>query len=126
MTEQEFALAPIGIKWSHLKRTMDYIATMDALCIDKQSSYDMRRRYNPQHSTEFVKLEEKALKNETRKLRIDQAQRWQHVKALYCAHRDELANTLDTEVYAECRSIMERIFTTEVDDALRNILEDNS
>ena len=71
-----------------------------------------------------VRLPEKDKKREERNLRLDQYQRWSHVKALYCIHRDELADTLGNEDYTECKNIMEKMFTLEVDDALRDILNE--
>ena len=109
MTPEEFAVLTTGEKWAHINVVMAYIANMDR-------AYNMRVRLNPHHPVEHQKQEE-------RNVRLDQFQRWSHVKDLYAAHRDELANTLDNERYQECRSIMERIFTTEVDDALRGIVD---
>jgi hypothetical protein len=108
MNEEEFTSLSLPAKWDHLKKTMDYIVQMD-------SAYSMRRRLNPHHP-------EKDKKQEERNLRLDQYQRWAHIKALYSVHRDELANTLENEEYAKCKSIFEKIFTQEVDDALRNII----
>lgn len=108
MDEQEFAaLGPVA-KWSHLKTTMDYIVQMDSI-------YSLRNRLNPHHP-------KKQQEQEQRSVRIDQAQRWAHVKNLYAEHRDELSNTLESPAFEECKSIIERIFTTELDDALRNTL----
>lgn len=109
MTEEQFAVLPLPEKWAHIRTTMDYIVRMD-------SAYNMRSRLNPHHP-------EKDKKQEQRNLRIDQYQRWAHIKNLYGAHRDELSNTLDNDQFAECKSILERIFTMEVDDALRDIID---
>jgi hypothetical protein len=108
VTETEFAILPLPDKWAHIKKTMDYIVTMD-------SAYSMRTRLNPHHPEKDKKLEE-------RNLRLDQYQRWSHIKALYSVHRDELSNTLGDTEYEESKSILERIFTAEVDDALRDII----
>jgi hypothetical protein len=110
MTEQEFAaLSPIS-KWNHLKTTMDFIMKMDA-------KYELRRRYNTHHSDEQVK-------EERRSLRTDQYQRWAHIKALYATNRDELNNTLGNPEFEEAKSIFEKVFTEEVDTALRGILDE--
>ncbi|CAM6003867.1 unnamed protein product [Sphagnum balticum] len=89
---------------------MDYIVQMDNV-------YSLRRRLNPHHA-------EDQKKEETRNLRVDQYQRWSHVKNLYAEHRDEMANALDSQDFEKCKAILERIFTMEVDDALRDILEE--
>ena len=128
MTEEEFTLLSIENKWEHLKRTMDYIVKMDSQYTGRNTAFELRRRYNPHHPAEQVKEETRLFKQEQkellRNLRMDQYQRWAHVKSLYSTSRDELANTLGNSEYEECKSIMERIFTMEVDDALRDILED--
>lgn len=126
MTEAEFALIPLVGKWAYIKRTMDEIHQLDVSHEHKDNSYKLRRRYNPNHSEAMVKLEEKQLKHEQRAIRIEQNAKWQWVKTLYAVNRDELADTLGDDGYAECHSIMERIFTNEVDDALRKILNDES
>lgn len=125
MTEEEFAKLPLSGKWSHLSSTMDYIVNMDKSYNSSNVAFALRRRYNPHHSEDQVEHEKAVLREQQRNLRIDQYQRWAHVKALYSAHRDELANTLDNDKYAEHKNIMEKIFTLEVDDALRTILENN-
>lgn len=109
MTEQEFAELTLQEKWSHLKTTMDYIVQMDSI-------YGLRARLNPHHPKEQQKQEK-------RNLRLDQYQRWSHVKNLYAAHRDEMVNTLEVPEYEKCKSILERIFTMELDDALRDIID---
>jgi len=124
MTEEEFSTLPTAAKWEHVRTTMNYITNMDARYENIKDSYDLRRRLNPHHSDEYVKLEEKEIKHKQRNLRIDQYQRWTHVKNLYAAHRDEMVNTFENPLYEECKSVLERIFTMEVDDALRNVLED--
>jgi hypothetical protein len=111
VTLEEFAKLSVSEKWRHIAGVMDYIQQMD-------NTYNMRRRYNPHHPPEVVKLEERAL-------RTDQYQRWAHVKDLYASHRDELADTQDNELFRDCKAVLERIFTTEVDDALRGIISDD-
>jgi hypothetical protein len=108
VTEEEFATKSTEAKWQHIKTTMDYIVGMD-------NAYNMRLRLNPHHPEEHKKEEQ-------RRLRVDQYQRWAHIKALYSINRDELSNTLGMPEYEEAKSIMERIFSTEVDDALREIV----
>lgn len=108
MTEEQFALFSTAEKWEHLKQTMNYITSVDNI-------YSIRRRLNPHHLKEDQKKEQ-------RNLRSEQYQRWSHVKNLYAEHRDELANTLENPDYEKCKSIFERIFTTELDDALRSTL----
>ncbi len=111
MTEEEFTALSIDKKWLHLKVTMDYITRMD-------SNYSLRRRMNPHHPKEQQIQEQ-------RSLRVDQYQRWAHLKNLYGAHRNELSDTLGSSEFEECKSIIERIFTVEVDDALRDIIGDD-
>ena len=111
MTEEEFSKLSLNEKWAHLNRTMAYIVQMD-------SAYSMRVRLNPHHPKEQQKQEQ-------RNLRVDQYQRWSHVKNLYASHRDEMVNTLDNEEYEKCKSILERIFTMELDDALRDVIGDS-
>ena len=108
MTEEEFAQLTTSHKWSHIKETMDYISVMD-------NAYSMRRRLNPHHPP-------KQSSQETRNLRTEQYQRWLHIKNLYAGHRDELANTLENTDFEKCKSILERIFTEELDDVLRSTL----
>lgn len=111
MTSEEFNKLTLEAKWIHVESVMKYIQQMDSL-------YSMRRRLNPHHSKEDIKLED-------RNVRIEQYQRWSHVKDLYATHRDELANTLDNERFQECKSIMERIFTLELDEALKDIINES-
>lgn len=110
MSEEEFTKLSLLDKWVHLKTTMDYIVKVD-------SAYSMRVRLNPHHPVKHKKEEE-------RNLRIDQYQRWSHVKNLYAEHRDEMMNTLDSPEFEECKSILERIFTMELDDALRDVIDE--
>ena len=110
MTSEQFAPLDLPEKWEHIRATMSYIQQID-------EAYNMRRRLNPHHSKNDVKLEE-------RNLRLDQYQRWSHIKDLYAAHRDELNDTLGDENYQDCKSILERIFTLELDDALRDIVDE--
>jgi hypothetical protein len=110
MNEEEFATKDTLQKWQHITQVMNYIIDMDKMV-------EIRMRYNTNHP-------EKQRKEEQRNMRIDQYQRWAHIKNLYATHRDELSNTLDNEKFAEFKSILERIFTMEVDDALREIVEE--
>jgi hypothetical protein len=122
MTEDEFAALPLEGKWNHLKKTMDYIVNMDKQYDSKNNTFSLRRRYNPHHPEEQAVQETASHKEQQRSLRVDQFQRWAHVKALYSVNRDELANTLDNNDFAGCRNILERIFTLEVDEALRSLI----
>src|ERR1035437_2275223 len=108
MSEEEFTALSHADKWRHIKETMDYIAKAE-------NAYSLRTRFNPHHPKEQKQQERYSL-------RIDQYQRWAHVKNLYAEHRDALANTLENPEYEQCKSILERIFSTEVDDALRSII----
>lgn len=110
MTLEEFSILSTELKWIHISQVMAYIAQMD-------SAYSLRRRYNHHHS-------EKDKKQEERNLRIDQVQRWGHIKDLYAVHRDELNDTLGNEDFQKCKSIIERVFTLELDDALRDVIEE--
>jgi hypothetical protein len=123
MTREEFATMSLPGKWNHIHATMDYIIKMDGQYSQLASMHSLRRRYNPHHSKEDVSYEAEKVKEQQRNLRVDQYQRWAHIKDLYAEHRDELSNTLDSNEYAECKNILERIFTMEVDDALKEITE---
>jgi hypothetical protein len=108
MTEEDFAKLNTEGKWQHVKATMDYIQSMD-------TAYGMRERLNPHHP--------KAQRSqEKRSMRLDQYQRWMHIKSLYAIHRDEMNNTLDNDKYSEAKGILESIFTNELDDALREVI----
>jgi len=88
---------------------MGYVIKMD-------NHYSLRKRLNPHHSAEQVAQEQ-------RNFRAHQYQRWSHVKSLYAAHRDEMVNTLDNDTYAEYKNILEKVFTMELDDALRDAID---
>ena len=96
MDEAEFARLSLIDKWERLTTTMDVIASMENA---GRTAYDMRRRLNPHHLAKDVKLENKGFKEHQRQVRVAQYQKWLNVKALYSTHRDEMANTLDTERY---------------------------
>jgi hypothetical protein len=108
MSEEEFAALTTAHKWSHIKETMDYIVKID-------TAYSLCKRFNPHHPKE-QQIEER------RSQRMDQYQRWAHIKNLYAGHRDELSNTQENPGFEECKNILERIFTAELDDALRSML----
>lgn len=108
MSEEDFAKLDTYTKWNHIKATMDYIQQMD-------THYGLRERLNPHHPKE-QRAQEK------RSMRLDQYQRWSHIKGLYAINRDELNSTLGNEKFEECKEILERIFTTELDDALREVI----
>ena len=90
MSEEEFAQLSLTSKWMHVEQTMDYILTMERNYQGQATAYHMRRRLNPHHPTDDVQKEEKAFKREQRNMRVDQYQRWAHIKSLYAAHRDEM------------------------------------
>jgi hypothetical protein len=124
MSEEEFSQLSLESKWKHMASIMDYILTMDKTYESNKAVFSLRRRFNPHHPEKDVAYETDAFKKQQRNLRIDQYQRWAHVKNLYSAHRDEMANTLETDKYSEYKSILEKVFTMEVDDALRDIIDD--
>jgi len=112
MTEEEFTKLSLADKWVHVTQVMDYIIKMD-------SNYSFRRRLNPHHPKEQAKEEQ-------RNLRVDQYQRWAHIQKLYSSHRDEMANTMENAKFSEYKQILEKVFTMEVDDALRDIIGDEN
>lgn len=124
MSEEEFAKLDLQQKWIHVAATMDYIIGIEKSYNGLTQGYDIRRRLNPHHPKKDIRQEDKAVKEQQRNLRIDQYQRWSHVKTLYASHRDEMVNTLESEKYAECKNILESVFTMELDDALRDVIDD--
>jgi hypothetical protein len=126
MSEEEFAKLTLAEKWAHVVQVMEYILKMEQSYSGTLVSYGLRRRYNPHHAKEQVDQESKAIKEHHRNLRIDQYQRWAHIKGLYSNHRDEMTNTLENEKYSEYKNILESVFTMEVDDALRDIIGDDN
>lgn len=110
MSEEDFAKLDARAKWQHIVATMDYIQSMD-------TAYGMRERLNPHHPEEHRKQEK-------RSMRLDQYQRWTHVKTLYAINRDELNDTLDNQRFIEAKTILESIFTTELDDAMREVVDE--
>ena len=125
MTEEEFSALSLPDKWAHIHKTMDYIVQTDSKYSSTKNMFDMRKRYNPHHPAAQVEEETRLFKEQQRNLRIDQHQRWSHIKALYSINRDELSDTLGIKDYEESKRIMERIFTLEVDDALRDIIDES-
>src|ERR1035437_5205700 len=109
MTLEEFNKLPVNEKWSHIRREMDRIQYMEKY-------QDLRMRFIMNHL-------EKHRQEELRSMRLAQYQAFTEVKALYSENRDELANTVDMPIYEECKSVLERVFTNEVDEALREIIE---
>lgn len=81
-----------------------------------EDAFSLRRRVNPHHKKEQVR-------EETRLFRTEQYAKWSEVKELYVEFRDELSNTFGDKRFVECRNILERIFTVELDEALRQTLE---
>ncbi len=124
MTEEEFTKLSLAEKWVHVTQVMDYILNMEKNYTLTKTGFDMRRRLNPHHSKEDVAQETKALKEQQRNLRIDQYQRWAHIKSLYAVHRDEMVNTLENDKYSEYKNILENVFTLEFDDALREVIDE--
>ena len=110
MSEEEFATLDTQSKWYHIEQTMLYIMSMDKAVEHKMgtNAYGMDQKKRDQ----------------IRSMRLDQYQRWSHVKNLYAVHRDELVNTLENTRFEECKSILERIFTNELDDALRDVIDE--
>lgn len=105
-----FALAHTAQKWEIIHQTMREISA-------SESAFSMRRRLNPHHSSQDVK-------DETRAFRIEQYQKWCEIKDLYAEFRDEMANTAENSHYEQCKNILERIFTEELDEALRQTLDE--
>jgi hypothetical protein len=123
MSEEEFTALTLADKWAHVAQVMDYILKIEKTYTSTAVGFDMRRRLNPHHAKEDVASETKAIKQQQRNLRIDQYQRWSHIKSLYAVHRDDMINTLESDKYAEYKNILENVFTLEFDDALRETLE---
>lgn len=124
MNEDEFTKLSLAEKWAHVVQVMDYILSMEQSYSGKRTAMGLRRRYNSHHPKEQVDQETKAFKEQQRNLRIDQYQRWAHIKSLYAVNRDEMVNTLDNDKYSEYKNILENVFTLEFDDALRETLEE--
>jgi hypothetical protein len=80
------------------------------------TAYSMRRRLNPHHPPE-------QMRDEAIAFRTSQWAKWSDLKDLYAENRDEMSNTLENKSFIECKSIFEKIFTVELDDALRSTLE---
>jgi hypothetical protein len=82
----------------------------------KLDKIDIRSHFN-------VMKPEKQRIEARRNMRLDQYQRWMHVKDLYAEHRDELSDTLGEPRFEQAKVIIEGVFTMEVDDALRDVIE---
>lgn len=95
----------------------DSIATGMRNLQQSETAFSMRRRLNPHHS-------DKDVKDETSRFRASQYVEWCKIKDLYAEHRDELACTFENNSYISCRNVLELIFTNELDDALRQTLEE--
>lgn len=108
--QRDFASYKTEEKWDSLATRMRNIQ-------QAETAYSLRRRLNPHHPPADARKEAHAFRTEQYKL-------WCEVKDLYAEHRDELANTCDRSQYKECRDILERIFTNELDEALRQTLEE--
>lgn len=113
-------------KWQHIADVMDYIIRGENQLKGAEKAFLMRRRLNPHHPADQVEQETNAFKESWDQQRNKQYVEWLNVKDLYATHRDELANTLDTEKYVEYKNILEKIFTDELDNALRNTLDKKS
>lgn len=96
--------------WAKISNLMSDIQSMD-------NSHAMRRRFNPHHPIEQRRAEVKAV-------RMKQYELWQQAKDLYGEHRDELVDTLESDRYKSCQEILERIFTQDLDDALKEVLDE--
>lgn len=107
--EKYFGDLSLQDKWVWIKQQMDFISKQEI-------AFNMRRRFNPHHSPEQAK-------GETITYRMTQYEKWCEIKDLYAFHRDELANTLENESFEEYKHILERIFTQDLDNALRQTLE---
>lgn len=110
MTSEAFAAKNTVGKWEWIHQSMAAIASAE-------SAFSMRRRLNPHHPLEQAR-------EETRAFRLEQYQKWCEIKDLYAQHRDEMANTFESVNYQRCKNILERIFTDELDEALRQTLEE--
>lgn len=108
--KEEFAAKSLYEKWAYIRRAMDHIQGTD-------TAFNMRRRINPHHPKEHVE-------EETRQHRRAQYYSWLEIKNFYAEYRDEMSDTLGQEQFRECHSIMERIFTKELDDAIRDVIDD--
>lgn len=105
-----FAKKTLEDKWSYISRGMSHIQSYD-------KDYHLRRRFNPHHPPEQVA-------DERRTMQISQYTKLCCIKDLYAEFRDELSDTCGNERYSEARSILERLFTQDVDIALRNVIEE--
>lgn len=108
MKSIEFKQLPLEAKWIVINKIMSDIASNDAM-------FSMRRRLNPHHSKKQSELE-------TKTFRISQLAAWNNVKELYAEFRDELVDTRNNDEYIKCKEILERIFTQDLDDALRKTI----
>jgi len=108
-TLEEFKTMSLLSKWHYISTEMHNISSMDFVV-------SMRARMNPHHPKEDTEQEKRAA-------RLDQYTRWVAIKDLYVEFRDELANTLDTQDFSECKSILERILTKDFDDELRKAID---
>lgn len=107
---EDFAKLSTEDKWRHIAIGMKSIQSDD-------TTFSLRRRMNPHHTPQQKR-------EESRAFRISQYSRWSELKDLYAEFRDELSNTQGREQFEECKSILERIFTVELDDALKSTLEE--
>jgi hypothetical protein len=96
--------------WNSISGKMGKIQEME-------KSHAMRNRFNPHRPPQQKR-------DEIRAIRSRQYEMWKEVKDLYAEHRDELSNTLDSERFASCRDILEKIFTEELDEALKQVLNE--
>jgi hypothetical protein len=70
----------------------------------------------------LISATDKERSAETRKIRVEQLTRWEHIRSLYATHRDELNDTFNNPAFNDCKAILERVFTNELDDALREVV----
>ena len=95
--------------WSQISALMSKIESMEKV-------YNLRRRFNPHHPEEQAR-EESAI------MRREQYAAWMKVKDIYAEHRDLLSDTLDNENFTQCKAILENIFASDLDEALRKVIE---
>ncbi len=106
-SDEVFTTLHVHAKWKIICAEMDYIAKAEEM-------FQLRRRLNPHHPIDDVR-------RETASFRVMQYDRWCKVKDLYAQCRDELADTCGDPKFEECKSLLERIFTDELDVALREV-----
>jgi hypothetical protein len=110
MTSEQFAALKTSSKWKYITSEMDDIQSAE-------TAFSLRRRFNPHHPADVVR-------KETTEFRLAQWARWCAVKDLYAEHRDEMSKTDEISRFINAKELLERIFTQELDEALRSTLEE--